>query len=386
MTKRFTFTILVVILSVVGFSRVWAQDEAPTDATCRAAAADESYNEDQVLFEYEAEFVKGVNGGDGVIALAKTWGAANASSGKLSWSKSPELPHSWYFDDHVHSGDKRYDDVIEFTAYGYFKGDPVIGAPQVFDLSGDKTPGISREYYTPGGALVETVEEKITLSESFSQSYTQESSFDVSKSVSASVTAGFEAGTAGVKVSGSATVEGGYSVSSSKAFGNTNESSTEKTIEETVSDELDIPEGDGKLLLTIDILKKRVITPVLENGYIDFSGKLILYKWAGRTTSEHWLSNSIALQDDHAVIEFANVSHLLEIIKGQHERSYPHMGGYYAWLQSEANKHDAHWSITGALAFISWLENPENRHVCLRRSLVREYEKAGEVRFVREAA
>ena len=335
-------------------------------------AAHDEYNEDQWLFEYEQQFCAASH------AFMKALGSANANDACWWHSKPAGLPHLWRLDDTSHRGDARYQDEIAFKAFGYFKGDPIVSAPQVFDFSDvDSSRTISREYPPEAVTVDEEIEDSIELSIEEGSEYTTETTFNVTTHVDVSVTAGFEAGTAGVKVSGSVSADAGIEESRGKAFGHSSSETKTKTITQSITTSVDIPANSKTILLTIQVGKQQSITPIVENGYVDYSGCFTLYKWAGRTTSEHWLSDSIAIKDDSDQLCWNNVQHLLDIIAGVYEREYPNMTGFLDWACDDGNK--GSWHAVGSCNFYNWLNQPEKRHVSLERQQIVVSEQAGEV-------
>ena len=333
--------------------------------------AQDVFSEDEFLFLYEKELVH-------LIApVYKALGGANANSAGWWHSLNEQLPHSWRLDDSDHRSDGRYRDQLDFIAFGYFKGDPSVGDSLTLNLD-DESRTISREYPRESVGIEEKITDTVELTTEISETYSQQSSFEVTKGLSVTVTAGFEAGTAGVKATGSVEIDGSYEQTSSHAFGRDETTSSSKTVTQAIETDVVIPANANTILLTIDIGKQQITTPVRENGYVDFSGRLTLYRWAGRTTSEKWLDGSVALNDSGPdTILFDNVGHLLEILQGYRLREYPGMAGFAKWACASGNQRN--WHAAGSCKFIKWLGDPENRKVNLTREHTRIAEQAGTV-------
>ena len=335
------------------------------------AQAQDAYNEDEVLFNYEQEFCKRFT------LVVHVWGSDLITCGKHS--NEPGLPHWWGGYSSGHDGDKRYLSRISFTAFGYFKGDPAVGEPEVMSLP-DQGRTITREYPPEAVDVNEQITDTITLTESINEAYTEDTSFETTKGVSASVTAGFEAGTAGVKASGSVTVEGSIEVSQGKSFGHSEEQETTKEVTQSIETDVSVPADSQTILLTIQVGKSRTTYPVQENGYMDFSGCFSLYRWIPKTNHE-WLHGSIAFDnstysaDGPGYFCWNNVEHLLEILAGDRDREFPHMDG---WLDHVCNDH-SYWANGGACSAYHWLADPQYRHVNLQRQLTIDSEQAGKV-------
>ena len=335
------------------------------------AHAQGDYNEDEFLFQYEKTYTQRI------APVYKALGAGNANAPGWWHSLNENLPHSWRLDDGSHRSDSRYRDQMDFIAFGYFKGDPTVGDSTILNLD-DESRTISREYPTESVGIDEKITDTVQLTTEISETYTEQSSFSVTKGLSAKVTAGFEAGTAGVKATGSVEIDGTYEQTSTHAFGRDETTTTSKTVTQSIETDVSIPANANTILLTIDIGKKQITTPVHENGYLDYSGRLTLYRWAGRTSSEHWLSGSAALNTSGPdTVLFNNVEHLLQILQGQRLREYPNMAGFQKWACASSNQQD--WHAAGSCNFIKWLTDPANRKVNLTRQHTRIAEQAGTV-------
>ena len=335
------------------------------------AGAHDEYNEDQWLFIYEQTFCHNI------IPLMKALGTANAVH-CWGWSKSKDLPHTWRFDDNKATTDAAsYVGRIHFKAFGYFKGSPKVGESQVYNLSADSDPDI--QTFPPEAVSVEeTIKTTVEESETREDTYETETSFDVTASQEASVTAGFKAGTAGVEVEASATLTIGFEESYGKSFGRSNTEATTKTETKEIETRVEVPSNAREIILTIEKRHERVITEVVENGYADFSGCIEFYRWAGRTTNETWLRNSVVFQKHGAnKLCWENVQHLLDIIRGNEPREYPHMAGFLDWACAEANH--GNWHAAGACNFYSWLNVAAHRHVKLHREQIVDSKNAGRV-------
>ena len=335
------------------------------------AQAQDEYNEDQFLYQYEKTFVHKV------APIYTAMGAPNADAPGWWHSLSQDLPHSWRLNDPAHRADMRNRDQVDFIAFGYFKADPTVGDSETLSLDDDSRT-ISREYPTEAVGIHEKITDTVELTTEISESYSQHSSFEVTKGLSVKVTAGFEAGTAGVKATGSVEVDGSYEQTSTHEFGKDTTTSTTKTVTQSVETDVDIPANANTILLIIDIGKKKITTPIHENGYVDYSGQLQLSRFAGRTNKAHWLSKSIALNHVGTdKILFDNVEHLLQILQGQRMREYPNMAGFHKWACDSAHQNNP--TASGSCDFIKWLSDPENRKVNLDREHTRISEEAGTV-------
>ena len=86
---------------------------------------------------------------------------------------------------------------------------------------------------------------------------------------------------------------------------------------------LEIP-PHTKVLATVDVVERTVITPVTENAIVDFAIDIDLYNWAENNAP--YLDGGEDTADNR--LHFDNVQDFLDFYDGLHPREHPGMDNY----------------------------------------------------------
>ena len=201
------------------------------------------YNEQDTLFRQESEIV------NCLVPVFHTLGVPNNRIGTpIPTDHTADLPHGWYVYHDRH--DHRKSTKVTFTAIYYVDGQSVSGTSVTSDKPVDDR-GWSSLYTTDDTAIVQQVDDEMTLVETSSDSYTADVSFSITNRTSVSVSGGV----AGV---GEASAENETTVSASSSFGLNSASERQSTYTHHVQTTLDIP-PHTKVLATVDVVERTVI-------------------------------------------------------------------------------------------------------------------------------
>ena len=229
------------------------------------------------------------------------------------------LPHEWKLG-WKHHGDKRHRTRITFEGIDYSDGKSKDGTAKIFDLPSEGL-GWSRTYNAKAIPVDEEINEEIELHEENSEDLN--ANFNVTNRTS--IKADAKGGVDGIgEVSTSfesettASVGGGWGRASASS----------RTIAHKIKTAVHVPVGE-KVLVSVDVVKRKTVTPVTEDGYIEATGYINLYDWAEE--------NAPYLRDGkdqkHNVIKFDSIQDLLWFIEGQRVAEYPNMRHFLAAMR-----------------------------------------------------
>ena len=326
----------------------------------------ETYNEQKVVSEWEREFIKRA------FPFLESIGCRRLHKKDYKRDGNEvKLPHRYFLGWKKHASSKDHRTVIEFQAIDYTKGTDEEDTPIVYDLPADGR-NWSRKYdlRAAGVKLEEDIDEEIELHEEKWTAYSMNASFSITNKTKIEANAGLEIGPA--KAGASASNETEISASSSFA-----EDGGEKYLRSYIhrikTRITEIPVGKT-LLVSCDIFKRRVITPTIENGFIETKIYLDIDDWAKE--KEHYLRHS--KDEKHNRIHNDTIQDLLWFIEGQRVVEYPRMVNFLSDMRKRAEKGNR--TAQGAVDFYEWLKVENNRRVRLAKNKVRVYEFAGEVK------
>ena len=320
----------------------------------------DTFNEQQVLYTWEREFC------ERALPFLYALGARRIGKSQLHREgREAALPHEWALG-WKKGGSKRHRTRIEFKGVDYVDGDDVAGTPIVYDLEGEGR-NWSQLYPSQAVGVRQVIEDSITLRDESWDEYNVNASFSVTNRQS--ISAGASVGPAEAKA------EASSEQTASTSFGKTG--GGRKVVERTQSirTELDIPAGAKDILASSNIGKRKEVTPVIENGYIEADIEINLDDWSEENAP--WLRDG--KDEKRNVIRCATIQDLLWFIEGQRLAEYPNMRGFLDKMRRSGG-----WAAPGTVDFHEWLKNVENRRVSLSKNRVRVYESAGtvETRFV----
>ena len=322
------------------------------------------YSEEATLYKYEKEY------GKRVLPVLRKLGAGRLFSKPYRKGRDAALPHSWELGGKSGDSDWRKKTHIVFEGIDYSGGTQVEGVSQNYDLP-DEGRGWSQIYRAGAIPIDQVVNESITLNESVQESYTAEASFEVTNrtSVKAEASLGDIAG---------ASAESETTTTAKASFGTSGGHTKVTTYTHAVATTVHIPVGQA-VMVSVDVSKRKVVTPITERGFIEASMKWDLYDWADNRSS--YLRGGKDAKKNR--IYFDSFQSLLWFLEGQRMAEYPGMKNFLSDMRKLAAKGDR--EATGALAFYKWIQNKDSRRVELEKERVRIYESAGEVRneFVR---
>ena len=295
------------------------------------------------------------------------------------------FPHHWELGK---NGDSRkrhpWKTRIVFEAGGYITGEEERGEQQSFDLEANPNAGFYREFDpSEGHEIDEEVEKTIKLHEETWSSYDARVSFDLTNTTTLKADA--KAGIGGV-AEANTSVE---SVTTSKLgtdFGMDDGKRTVNEINHRVLERVKAPAGSRPFALSVDVSKKKVITPITEVGYRDCSFFFDLFDWADE--QQPFLRDSIDRGPN--IIRCDNIQDLIWFIEGQRPAEYPGMKYYLQRMRAGRTKVERgkKWasyidgSCAGALDFYEWLKDKETRKAEITKQKVSIYDHAGKVRTV----
>ena len=282
----------------------------------------------------------------------------------------PAFPHVYQMGWGPHNKG-RYKTFIHFTDGFINTGLIIEKEPQISSTPSNRGSW-SRQYSTGDVGLDEEVSNRITLKKISSERYTVDAKLEIvnTTTVKAEASIGDIAG---------ASAESTNTITASTAFGAEKLDSSEVEEQETIKTHIVVP-PHSEILLTVERVRTREITEIIETGYLDFSFKFDLWDWADDKKSPY-LKNSRAGRD--VIIESSSVRDLLDLVEGQRRTEYPNMSPFLRDCEAKAAHHNGKgdWNLwDDCLQTREWFNDPENRKVELRRERVRDYESSGEIR------
>ena len=357
----------------------------------------ETFNEQKVIYEWEKEFCRRAKGFLTALGCARIQGPKRNGN-------DPKLPHWWYMGWKKH-GSKRHRSGIQFRGLDYSNGEVIKDTPIVYDLL-DENRGWSQLYRPEAVGISENIDEGIILNEEISSEYTTNASFSITNRTK--VSAKVEVGPASAEASNET------EINASTSFGMTSGTRKKREYTHNIQTHIEVPatwlvkwydEDDEKkqtfpsyaeaeqfslklinlnqspelinrskaVLVSTDILKRKVVTPIIENGFIEVELHFDLDDWV----EEHKPYLKGGRDEKKNRIDFNSIQDLLWFIEGQRIVEYPNMRNFLR----DQRKGDW-WSAKETIKFYEWLKNKDNRHVQLAREQVRIYESAGEVKTV----
>ena len=321
----------------------------------------EPFNEQKVLYEWEQKFCRMIK--PMLYALG-----ADRLQEEHRIGRSAELPHEWGIG-WKKGGSKRHRTRVYFRGIDYTDGEPEEGTPVIYDL-GDAARSWSRKYVPKAIPVSEEIDEGIELHTREWEEYGAEASFSVTNrtTVKAEVKAGDVASASAenettITAGGSAFGRGGGEKASTRTH----------RVKTTVHrEDLERAKNLGKsVLLTADINKRKVVTPIIENGFIEADIMLDLDDWA----EEHKSYLRDSKDEGRNRIYCSTIRDLIWFIEGQRVAEYPRMTTFLA-----DQRKGTWWSAKGTVQFYEWLKDSEARRQRLAKERIRVYESAGEVR------
>ena len=320
----------------------------------------ETFNEQKVLYEWEREFC------ERALPFFYALGARRIGVTQIHREgREAKLPHEWALG-WKKGGSSRHRTRIKFLGVDYVDGDDDVGAPIIYDLPGEGR-NWSQLYPTQAVGVRQVIEDSITLRDESWDEYNVNASFSVTNRQS--ISAGASVGPAEAKA------EVSSEQTASTSFGKTGGGRVVSERTQSIRTELDIPAGANDILASSNIGKRKEVTPIIENGYIEADIEINLDDWSEERAN--WLRDS--KDEKRNVIRCSTIQDLLWFIEGQRLAEYPNMRGFLAKMRASGG-----WAAPGTVEFYVWLKNRENRRVSLAKNRVRTYESAGtvETRFV----
>ena len=332
------------------------------------------FSEQKVLFEFEEDFCRRIRPVMVTLGCHHLWDAPRRQG------RNPALPHWWELGARKKKGKwpHAYKTRITFQGIDYVDGDPEPGKQQIFDLE-DKGRGFLREYDpSRGNAIDEEVEETIELEEETWSTYTVDASFEITNRTTIKAEAKVEAGPA----SATASAENETITTAKTSFGMDKGQKKKRVYKHRILQTVRAASNTRPFTLSVDVSKKKVITPVKETGFLDASLEFDLYDWADQ--QQGFLKDSTDVGPNR--IQCDNIQDLLWFLEGQRVAEYPNMRGYLGRMKNGAKWHKEGKRVSyidsscqGALDFYNWLKNQENRKQVLLKQKVKVYEAAGKV-------
>ena len=269
---------------------------------------------------------------------------------------------------------KRYSTFVHFTDGFINSGLIIEKESQVSITPSDRGPW-SRKYSTGAVGIDEERTEEVSMKTSKSERYTVSANLEIINTTTTKAEAS-------IGDIASASAENTTTITASAAFGTESETSKSEETKETIKTVIKVPPY-SETLLTVERVRTKEITEIIETGYLDLSMKFDL--WDPVVTGKRpYLKNSRAGKD--VIIRSDSVRDLLDLVEGQRRVEYPNMENFL----SDAQKWRSHrfggnskedWNMwDDCLMTYRWFNDPENRKVELRRQRVRDYESAGEIR------
>ena len=334
----------------------------------------QTFSEQKVIYDFEEEFCRRAR------PFAFTLGCHHLWDAPRRQGNNPDLPHWWELGARKKKNKwpHAYKTRITFEGFDYVDGDPENGKQQIFDLE-DKGRGFIRTYDpSNGNAIDEEVEEIIELEEETWSEYKVDASFEITNRTTIKAEAKVEAGPA----SASASAENETISTAKTSFGMDDGQRKKRVYKHRILQRVKAEANSRPFTLSVDVGKKKVITPVKETGYIDTSIMLDLYDWADE--QQGFLKNSIDIGPNRITCD--NIQDLLWFIEGQRVAEYPNMRGYLGRMKNGAKWHKQGKRVSyidsscqGALDFYNWLKDQNNRKETLLKQKVKVYEAAGKV-------
>ena len=284
-------------------------------------------------------------------------------------SRSNDLPHRIALGGK--GSDKRRRTILSFNKFGYKGGSIEEGEPTIYEkvlenAGWERTISADKD----GEAVNQKISESEKLVNEESEAWNVNASFEVTNRTSIKAEA-----SAGNIASASAESETTTRASTEFGKGGTAYKKTEHSF--AIGTELMVKPGQT-VQATVEVSEKKVVTPIVQTGLIDFEITLDLYDWA--------LDNSWHLRDGiwkgkgSNVITFSSRQELINFFRGRDERQFPNMK-HFVWDMSQAiEKNSNDWRAKYAYNFVHWLEDDNNFSVRLSKERVQVFKNAGTLR------
>ena len=296
------------------------------------------YNEQQYLEHKMREFIEKCK--PAVRALGYD-GASAELSGHSREGSGSTPPFTWVVGYGKH---KSWRGHVIFEAFAYFPTVTKRGTPETFVLE-DEGRSVQIRYPYEAIPIDETIRDKVTVKEEQKDTYETHAELSVTTSISAEAKAGIE----GV---GEASVSTEVSTEASTGFGQASEETTATESEKEFEVHVSVDKGEA-VEVTIELLKTRQVTEVIESGYLDFSGYIDFgseyHGPAGRR------------------LNFANRQYFVDLLDGKLRLDFPSITKP-VYNGDDRVKH-----------FRDWLANKDNFRVDLKRQEVKVFESVGNV-------
>ena len=314
------------------------------------------FSEQAVLHTWEKKFCQMA------VPFLAALGARRLHAGQMGrTTREAELPHTWAIGWRGGHSDHRQKTRITFDGIDYSDGDEDEGKSIIYDLP-DERRGWSEVYRPRAIPIDREIEKSIEMHEEQWNEYSASASFEVTNRTTAKA----EASVGDVA---SASVESETTTTAKAEFGMDSGQRKQSVYTHVARDKVRVEVGTA-VEYWVDVMKRKVVTPVTENGFIEASLVLDLYDWSEKNAE--WLRDSIDVKKNR--IGCNTIQDLIWFIEGQRVAEYPNMRNFL----STQRRHN-HWSAKGSVAFYEWLKNKENRRVSLAKERVRIYESASEV-------
>ena len=333
----------------------------------------EPFNEQKVIYEFSHKLVR---------KLQPLCRALGVPKHRLGWGvyrqgNETELPHEYLMGWKEGSSKWKYQTRLTIDGLTYVDDDPIEGEAIVYDLPDDER-NWSNAYDLKAIPVTDVIRESIKLHEETWEGYSAEATFNVTNrtAASASVSGGVDGIAEGeASVETETVVEAGGSFGTSGGQNKTREYTRE--VETTVHREdlraaMDL--GKSGLIVSVDVFKRKVVTPISERGIIEMSMVLDLYDW----TEENRTYLRGGKDEKHNKIKFASFQDLIWFIEGQRMAEYPGMERFLGDMKWLARTKDDKIAKE-VLKLYAWLKGKENRRVELAKERVRVYEFAGQL-------
>ena len=303
-----------------------------------------SYNEQQVVFEFEQEFCRRI------LPVLRDFGADLDDSWFYRQGNNPELPHWWHFRE---SHDSRKRTELCFRSISYEGGHRVYGSPQVSEEPSE-TGGERERIVAPPEGLQRKVSREVKVRDESSTGYHGSVAFSITHRDTEKASAKVGVDAAEVQASAESTTE--TSLKTDFGWANGQKSAHEVTVRgETM---LNIP-GNQTRILTIDVSRVREVRPFSDVAYMDCELNIDLYDWSGNYAAY------VAYRGRHDnIIHCANIQDLIWLLEGQRPVEYPNMVDFLKKCSD------------GSRDFWEWVRNRENRRVAIEGQRVRNYPSA----------
>ena len=317
----------------------------------------QTYDESQFIYHLEQEFSKRIK-----PALYRLGG--ERINGPKFLSRSDKLPHQilmgWKNKDRRH----KFKTLLSFESFGYSGGKTTEGKPTIYEkatLDGGWERTIKADLN--GDGVEQEINESHKVINEESEAWNVNAKFEVTNRTSIKAEASF-----GDIAGASAESETTTTASSEFGTGKTFYKSEERTFD--VKTTLKAKPGQT-VQGTVEILEKKIVTPIVQEGLIDFEVVIDMYDWAGEQRGRHYLKNSIA--GKHKILKFDSRRALIRFLEGKDERQYPNMKDFYRDIRNAKPGNTAH----GSMQFLKWLRDDRNFTVKLEKERVQVFRNAG---------